>query len=265
MKKRKTNWKYVLIVAIFAFFVAVFSFWQSKFWSEEKEIIPILKIKKTKKVEPTSELVDKIIDKIIPKNFNKKTTCFFVEDLNNDDISEIILGITPTQPTYQAYLAIVIPTDETGNYKKLADFSFDKENISFRSTPCIQGEKDILDIDGDGKKELVLDLGTGGASNEAFGIFKIVWEENKIDWLKIKKKDDQIENSFFLKGGSVMHQEDFELKDLDFDGKLEIVEREGEYIGGDWESKESWKWQISVYKWDGSIFKYDKNLSELIK
>ena len=108
-----------------------------------------------------------------------------------------------------------------------------------------------------------MDLGTGGASNEAYGVFKIDWDLNKIGWLKIKGKDGEIENSFFLKGGSVMHQEVFEIKDLDSDGKMELIEKEGEYIGGEWESKENWKWQISVYKWDGSIFNYDEGLSNL--
>jgi len=262
MKKRVTNWKYILIVAIFAFFVAVFSIWQLKILPKE---LFVPEIKKQKKIEVTEELTDKIIEKIVPENFDRKTACFFVNDLDNDKISEIIIGTTPPQPTYQAYLTVVTPIDETGNYKKIADFYFDEENISFRSTPCLQEAKDILDIDGDGKKEFVLDLGTGGASNEAFGIFKIDWEKNKIEWLKIKRKDGQIENSFFLRGGSVMHQEDFELKDLDSDGKLEIIEKEGEYIGGDWESKESWKWQIFVYKWDGEIYNYDEELSNLLE
>jgi len=265
MKKRKTNWKYVLIVAIFAFFVAIFSLWQSKFWPEREEVISISKSQNSKKIEITEELVEKIIDRIVPENFDRKTACFFSDDLNNDGISEIIIGITPPQPTYQAYLAVVIPTDETGNYKKLADFSFDEENISFRSTPCLQDEKDILDIEGDGKKEFILDLGTGGASNEAFGIFKIGWEQNEVEWLKIKRKDGQIKNSFFLKGGSVMHQEDFELKDLNGDGKLELVEKEGEYIGGEWESKESWEWQISIYKWDGQFFNYNEEFLNLFE
>ena len=262
MKKRKTNWKYILIVAIFAFFVTVFSIWQLK--TLPKEIF-VSEIRKQKKIEVTEELSNKIIDKIVPENFDRKTACFFINDLNNDGISEIIIGITPAQPTYQAYLAVVTPTDGIGNYKKLADFSFDEENISFRSTPCLHDTKDILDMDEDGKKEFVLDLGAGGASNEAFGIFKIDWEKNKIEWLKIKRKDGQIENSFFLRGGSVMHQEDLELKDLDADGKMELIEKEGEYVSGDWENKESWKWQISVYKWDGEIFNYDEELSNLFE
>lgn len=260
MKKRKSNWKYVLILVVFIFFVAVFSFWQLKILPREKKELLTQEIKKPEKIEITEELVNKIINKIIPENFDRETACYFIYDFNNDGNSEILIGITPPQPALNAYLAIVIPTDNIGNYKKLADFSF-REEISFRSTPCVQNSKDVLDIDADGKKELVLDLGTGGASSEAFGIFKIEWEKSKIEWLKIKRKDGQIETSFFLKGGSVMHQEDFELKDLDSDGKLEIIEREGEYIGGDWENKESWKWQISVYKFDGQIFNYDEKLS----
>ncbi len=263
MAKRKfrTNWKYIFVLIILALIFLGFFYWQEKIWPEEE--FSEVKIKKPKKIEITEELVNKIIDKILPENYAKETACFFIDDLNGDGISEIIIGVAPNLPANEAYLTIVEPLDEIGNYKKIVEFNFnEKEGISFRSTPCIQDQKDVLDIDGDGKKEFVLDLGIGGANNEAFGIFKIDWEKNKIEWLKIKEKNGQIENSFFLKGGSVMHQEDFELKDLDGDGILEIIEKEGEYIGGEWQNKENWNWQISVYKWDGEIFEYNQELSD---
>jgi len=258
-KKFRTNWLYIFVLVILALIFWAFSSRQLKNWPEEN--FSEIKTKKAERIEITEELINKIIDKILPENFDRKTACYFLSDLNKDGISEIIVGFIKNPPTQNAYLAIVTPIDE--NFEKLADFNFgQKEDITFSSSPCLRDKKDILDVNGDGKEEMVLDLGAGGASNEAFGIFEIDLQAGKIEWLKIKEKDGEIKNSFFLKGGSVMHQEDFELKDLDGDGKMEIIEKEGEYLGGDWEKKESWKWQISVYKWDGKIFKYNEKLSE---
>ncbi|KPJ57419.1 hypothetical protein AMJ49_00570 [Parcubacteria bacterium DG_74_2] len=265
MRKQRTNWKYIFIVAILAFIVGGVSYWQCKFWPKEEVLVS--EIEKPKKIEVTEELVNKIIDKIVPKNYDRETICSFIDDLDNDEFSEIILVFTPTPPTSEAYFTIVVPTNETGNYKKIADFTFGKEDITFfRSTPCVYDTKDLLDIDNDGKKEIILDLGTGGASNEAFGVFKINWNLNKIDWLKLKRKDQIVENTYFLRGGSIMHQEIFEVKDLNSDGVMEIIEKTGEYIGTfedpeDWKKEESWKWQITVYKWNGSIFDYNEELS----
>ena len=211
-----------------------------------------------------------IIKEVIPQNYNLDTSRAFERDLNNDGLSELIIAARPTRITeisYEAYLAVVTLLDREGNYKKIGDFYFtEKDGIAFRDSP---GLDSLEDIDNDGKKEIILDLGTGGASNEAYGIFKIDWDLNKINWLKIQK-DGEIKNTFFLRGGSVMHQEDFELKDLDKDGLIEIIEEKGQYIGSsgeekDWLEEKNWKWQNSVYKWNGSIFLYNTELSNLFK
>ena len=259
-KKFKTNWKYIFILIILFFCFFGFFYWQLKIWPKEEFFE--LEIKRPKKFGITEELVRKIIDKILPENYDRKTACFFIDDLNGDGVFEIIIGITPNLPANEAYLAILEPKDEIGNYKKIADFKFsEREKISFRETPCIREVKDLLDIDGDGKKEMILSLGTGGATNEAFGIFKIDWDLKKIKWLKIRTKQGNLENSFFLKGGGIFHQEVFYLKDIDGDEILEVVEKFGQ-CEKECQKEKNWQWQISVYKWNGKIFEYSQKLSE---
>jgi len=274
LKQGKTNWKYIIIVTVLAVLVAGGIFWGE----EEQEDIPISlpEIETPEKIEITEQLTDKITDKIVTQYYSQETIKrFFIDDLNNKGSAEIIVGAVPTEIPIvdipnEAILIVVTPTDEEGSYKKIAEFKFHKEdNISFRNVPCVDDQNDLLDIEGDGIKEMVVNLGTGGASNVAFGVFKIDWEENKIEWLKVKKENGNIGNTNFLRGGSVMHQEMFYLEDLDGDEIMEAIEKMSKYIGTsgdpeDWEKEENWEWEIWVYKWDGSMFVYDEELSNLL-
>ncbi|MFQ6049741.1 MAG: hypothetical protein ACE5J0_01730 [Candidatus Paceibacterales bacterium] len=276
LKDPRTNWRYILIVVILGVIVGggIFVYQQEQeTFREEVFIVQLPQKEKPGEIEITGAIVDKIVGSILPENFDKENAEFFIEDFNKDGLQEIIISATPVvaqgESPREAYIVVVTPTDEAGSYEKIADFSFgEEENIWFRGVPNINGSDYVLDIDRDGKKEIVLDLGTGGASNEAYGIFKIDWDLNKINWLKVRREDGSVENTFFLQGGSVMHQEFFQLKDINNDGALEIIEKMSQYIGDsgkpeDWQKEENWKWQIWVYKWDGSIFIYDKELSDL--
>ena len=228
------------------------------------------------KVIEITDSIEEVINIFIPENYDKENARFFIDDLNNDGLDEIIISAfllgSELELFENVYLVIVTPKIISGEinkingFKKVADFTFcaDEIGYSMRTMPLVNSKEDILDIDGDGDKEIVLSLGTGGASNSAYGIFKINWEINKIDWLKIRKKDKSIIKTNFLKGGTVMHSEDFQLKDIDMDRKMEIIEKRGEYKGNSAyaEDLENWNWQIWVYKWNDSIFDYDEELSE---
>jgi len=104
---------------------------------------------------------------------------------------------------------------------------------------------------------------TTGEDYMAYGIFKIDWGGNKIDWLKIKNKEGELENTYFVAGCTGMAPCIFDIKDLDSDGidELidEIVDCSETRIG------ESCKFKISVYKWDGSFFTYDDKLSKILE
>ena len=133
MRRQRTNWKYIFILLILASIVGGSLCWQSKIWPKEEA--SVIEIKKPKRIEVTEELANKIMEKILPENFDRKTACFFINDLDNDQVSEIIIGITPALPAFEAYLAVVIPTDEIGNYKKIADFKFGKKILILEVLP----------------------------------------------------------------------------------------------------------------------------------
>lgn len=264
----------ILILAILAGGVV---FWQSLKIEEDLPLAIEMKPKEElKKLEITQELINKVVNKVLPENYDRESVISFIQDLNSDELEELIISATsivpPQELPRQAYIIVVTPLDKTGNFNKIAEFYFGEEEIIvFRSTPRVNifiNNSGTLDIDGDGEKEIILFLGTGGASNEAYGVFKIDWVLGEINWLKIKAEDGTVENTYFLEGGSVMHQESFYFEDINQDGVLEMIEKTGSYIGGsgeleDWEKGESWNWQIWVYKWDGLIFAYNKELSEL--
>lgn len=265
------------IILILAVFAGGIVFWQSLKIEEDLPLAIEIKPKEElEKLEITQELINKIINNILPENYDRESVVSFIQDLNSDGLEELIISATsivsPQELPHQAYIIVVTPFDKTGNFKKVAEFYFgEEEGIIFRSTPRVSfliNNSGILDIDGDGKKEIILGLGTGGASNEAYGIFKIDWVLGEINWLKIRAEDGTVENTYFLEGGSVMHQESFYFKDIDQDGILEMVEKAVLYLNGlgepeDWEKGENLNWQIWVYKWDGLIFNYNKEMSEL--
>lgn len=261
----------ILILAILAGGII---FWQSLKIEEDLPLAIEMKPKEElKKLEITQELINKIINNILPVNYDRESVVSFIQDLNSDELEELIISATsivaPQELPHKAYIIVVTPLDKTGNFNKIAEFYFgEEERIVFRSTPRVNtfiNNSGTLDIDGDGEKEIILGLGTGGASNEAYGIFKIDWILGEINWLKIKAEDGTVENTYFLAGGSVMHQESFYFEDIDQDGVLEMIEKASRYLGEfeDWEKGESLNWQVWVYKWDGLIFSYNKELSEL--
>lgn len=257
----KTNWRLLLIVIILAIIVGGGALWYIK--RPEKPYQPI-EIKKTviaKNIEVTDELANKIMDKVVPENYDRKTACFLAADLDNDNAAEIFIGALKTTPGNEGYLVVVRPTDESGDYKKIADITLSKEgnfitsawgkkeNILpgwlanlFCDKQIADGTPSFFDIDKDGKKEMILGV-EQGANWVSYGIFKINWVTNKIEWQKIKNKDGSLENTYFVSGGGAGNPTFFGVKDLDSDGTFELIA------------------QKEVYKWDGSIFNYDENLS----
>jgi hypothetical protein len=259
------------IIFILAFFVGALTRWQ--YLKMEEDIVFTSSLKPREKIKESKtkeELIDELINQVFSEDYDRENVETFLVDLNNDNSEEIILSATSivTQGglAKRALIVVVEFSEQLANFEQIAQFSFNEEDsIFFRQTPNINSQNSILDIDQDGIKEMVFDLGTGGASNEAYGIFKVDWDPKNMEWLKVTREDGTTENSYLLKGGSAMHQETFQLIDVDSDGFIEIVEWKGRYLGeGDWQKEESWEWQVWTYKWDGFVFNYDEELSELL-
>jgi len=272
----KTNWKYIIIVVILAVIVGVVALWCST--RQELSYQPP-EIRKPEKIEITEELANKVIDKIVldQKKYDRETVKFFINDLNNDKTSEIIvcLASSPGWEAEEAYVTVVTPTDKNGNYKNIGDFifSFNKEekvyfrDTPFLDTPCVDDTKNLVDIDGDGKKEMILNLGLLGVSGYAYTIFKIDWDLHKIDRIKARNKEGSIEDYYFVNAAALMHRAGFYLEGLDNDKTMEIVEiydtrvesaSEANLVE---EGNNYWKREYVVYKWNGSIFNYNEKLS----
>ena len=298
LKDQKTNWKYILIVLILAIIVGggILS------WIKMQEVSPVelLEIKKPEKIEVTEELANRILDKITldTKKYDRERAKFFINDLNNDKTPEIIVCLaTPASLTWEAgeieaYMTVVIPTDKNGNYKTIGDFIFNKEKgTPFLGRPCVAGVDEsgeiygygediygdrggFVDIDGDGKKEMIVNLGLLGASGSAYTIFKIDWDLHKLNRIKVRDKEGNVEDHYFVEAFALMHRAGFHLEDVDNDKTIEIVEVYDSYV----ESKSEtnlvekniageelyWKREYAVYKWDGSILNYNKELSNLL-
>ena len=243
---------------------------------EEKE--EEIKLSEEVAREMIEKNVSEIINKVLPLNFDRKNAEYFIDDLNNDGWLEII--VTACLPTAQsqyyekAYLGVLKVLNSKGDYQKIAGLEFGEPVTIFRDIPKVAELDDLeslQDIDGDGQKEIILYLGTGGASNEAYGIFDVDWLKQGINWLNMREENGSVQPTFLLRGGGVMHQETFQLNDLDGDGRLEIIKKSGGFIGNalteekDWGNLENWDWQKKVYRWDGAVFSYDKELTAKLK
>jgi hypothetical protein len=293
LTKGKTNWKYILIVLILSTIVGVGIFGYLRYFNEEiSSLVKFPEIKKLKKaskesetaipknVEVTNELVNKIIDKVVPTEYDRKSACFRIDDLDGDNTNEIFIGALKTTPetygAYEAYWVIVRPIDDRGNYEKLAEITLNKESNFVTSfwgkkeniivggweTNIFCKDGNFIDIDKDGKKEIISVVYTG-ADYGALGIFKIDWNLGKIDWVKIKKKDGSLEHAYFAYGGGAMYPIIFATKDFDSDGIDELIDERVDC--SETRIGESCKFKISVYKWDGSVFTYNDKLSKILE
>lgn len=273
----------ILAVVIFAIFILggiiSWEYWylRSKAVKTPEEKEEEIKLSE----EVTREMIEKnageIINKVLALNFDRKNAEYFIDDLNNDGWLEIIItACLPTaQPQYyeKAYLGVLKVLNSKGDYQKIAGLEFGEPVTIFRDIPKVAELDDLeslQDIDGDGQKEIILYLGTGGANNEAYGIFDVDWPKQEINWLNMRYENGSVQPTFLLRGGGVMHQETFQLDDINGDGRLEIIEKSGEFIGNalteekDWGNLENWEWQKKVYSWDG-VFSYDKELTAKLK
>jgi hypothetical protein len=290
LTKGKTNWKYILVVLILSMIVGLGIFGYLRYFKREISFLTqfpkIKKLKKTlkesetaipKNVEVTNELVNKIIDKVVPTDYDRKSACFRIDDLDGDNTNEIFIGALKTIPeaylAHEAYWVIVRPVDDRGNYEKLAEITLNKESNFVTSfwgkkeniivggwgTNIFCKDDNFIDIDKDGKKEIISPIFIG-ADYVALGIFKIDWNLGKIDWVKIRKKDGSLEPAYFAYGGGTANPMIFSTKDFDSDGVEELV---SEFIECSIESCDLM--EVAVYKWDGSVFNYSKEFSELLR
>jgi len=219
--------------------------------------IPGFKVKEDK-IEITEDLTKKLINNTLSAEYEDKTIRTFVADLNGDGQDEFIVsGFKKTFPgefQKEGLLMVVTPTDETGGRKKIAELIFN--SLYSREIENMGNDNSVVDIEGDGVSEIVLDLGANELGyNEFYGIFKVDFEKGTIDWLQMKAEYETVRNTEFPRGNANTGATAFEIKDVDGDGFLDVEETVYPPVhetGGEE--------MVNVYRWDGKTFVYERGL-----
>ena len=147
--------------------------------------------------------------------------------------------------------------------------------------PCVDGDvsdnnsilANILDINNDGKKEIVMNMGMLGVSDYLYKIFIVNKDNHTLEWLKIADKDGKTEDFSFSGGARAMNRSDFYFKDIDRNKTMEIIKNYEHLVGSPQEANvveqnngENLYWlnQPEAYGWNGSYYAYNQILSDSI-
>ncbi len=256
MLKTMTKMKVGVFTAIAVIIVGALTTWFLKRSREEHVYVPPAPI------EVTDELVKKIIPGLIPAGHEKDKVKILVEDLDGNGTKDIVLSsAVPPDPELgitEAKITIVEPTDTNGNYKLVAEYPFVERRDSMPYAT------NALDFDADGRKELLVRTGFGGAYTNESALFKINWDSKTLTWTKAGFPDGSKELLGLLQGASVKNYADFALVDLDSDRTLEIVVKGASLVdeAGNSLDPKNWEWNILIYKWNGEFFAYKPDLTK---
>ena len=267
----KTNIKYILIVVVLAVIsgggILGYQYW----W-----------IGKENKEQGETEVIDKMINKLLPAGFEKWAAEYsnYSADLNEDNLQEII--ITSIYPmvkeswSERAYLVIATLLNEKGDYKKIADFYFDqgmtkdeKEifNLRFGGAPTVSVETDIND---DGWKEMgaswPLSAVDPMGSGRGHAFLSLDLSTREINYLKIRNKEGEIAPAIFKAGFDYSENTylttNIKTSDIDKNGKWEVIEiNQWQKLSEPDKKIKEESWEANVYEWDGSLFSYNRELS----
>ncbi len=220
-------------------------------------------MKKIKEI--TSGEKRKIAESVIPEGSIEEGNSLFYEtyDLKNDSNLEMIVSTCfkdfPTGKNCVGWVGIFELFEDQKN-QKVGELYFDELGIfsSIDHVPSIEENQPPLDITGDGEKEILISFSHGAYTNQYF-ILDINWEKGELSALEGKDKKGEIISPFVLSSGaSAMHVQSFEIKNLDEDKPLEIVEHQCNYHY----EKEEKICESEAYKWNGSYFNYHEELSK---
>lgn len=180
-------------------------------------------------------------------NLVKKDT-----DINHNGKKEIFLV------SFAASRASAILVDASETTKALSNI-FDFSTAGYPEAEFKSDEapevSQVLDLDGDGIDEIVLDLKSYGAYSSLFGVISI--KGGKISWVKLKDENGDRHLGIFEDGASVRNATIFKV--LDSEKPPALVQ-----IFGGSQDGTNWFWNADAYQWNGSIFTRVKELSDKI-
>lgn len=272
LNNSQTNWKYLTFIILITFILSTGILW----WSKEEIVFPefpeIKKLSKVVKDENINidedisldrNIINKAIDDIVPLDISKGAINIRIADLDNNNFPEIIIYTTAFRypKNKEPYLAITTLT-EKGDYSEVSEFNFINNHYNNEYSYFLENLKDL---DGDGIKEMVFNLGP--AANLAITIYGLIdWNGKKIDWVKLRMKDEKIVSAIFSQGGGLSYSKDFRLADINNNGKKELIEIYNWYEPIEEDStKTKITINIDVYEWNGVVFSYNKELSQTIE
>jgi len=297
LKKSQTNWKYILIVIIFAIFVGggilIWIKQQEVFLSELTEIAELSEIGQPRE-KYESKISDrdivKIINEILPEECNKKEAQYYIQDLNGDKKKEVVIitccfkplsekknsytpkDIEPQCPEVERGCIVVASLEEKGGYKKIGDLKTESIFRNAIMTPVISK---FEDVDNDKQKEIFLSARGFAQYDFSEGVLDVNFKNQKLDWLKLKDEERNIQEAIFWRGSGATYSSNWDVEDVNQNGKKELIkienwwhlEKTGDMKIAKTKQLEDGTWEVcsvKAYEWDGSFFSYSEELSKII-
>jgi len=190
------------------------------------------------------------VDALLPEelkafNLNKNLIDFYNQKY-------IFVVVWKNQPELVVHLILIGP-DKKGLAVLKSNFDLNERltsdyGLNLTQTPEFLETKDI---NGDGLKEIFLNLGVGGAYTNDIGILNL--KDEKIDWIWLETSDGNKMPAIFSQGSSVRNALIFQV----VPEKYQLVQ----YLGKS-EDGLNWQWQAEAYVLSGEVFQYDPALSE---
>lgn len=200
---------------------------------------------------PSEELVLDVINKVLPDQFAKSSATYTVADLNHQEGPELIIGtiedisdLSSRPATAAVYVVSLLNTE--GEYELLGKLEYTEW---LRGIPEV---KELIDLDGDGKEEIIMSLLYGGASSSAVGILTLNDSDKRLRWAQFRDQAGKQQDAVFIIGASAVHHNYFETRGN------QIIEVLAQRLAGN----TAFVCEANVYEWDGNLFSYSKQLSE---
>lgn len=195
---------------------------------------------------------------------------WYEKALNNFDISKILpphilnpsleKNIISVQNKKYLLISAWWQTDKSQSHLYLVGFDFFKRPKLFTdlNLAAINNEvsfgpahlEKLEDLNGDDKEEIVINLESGGAYIENYGLFEI--DNNRLNWIQRKNKEGKWESAIFYEGSSVKNAALWQPLEGNF-GLVQFI--------GEANDEDQWSWKAEAYFWQGEILVYDPTTS----
>ncbi|HZX49831.1 MAG TPA: hypothetical protein VFE94_01605 [Candidatus Paceibacterota bacterium] len=207
--------------------------------------------------EPSETLARNIIAGALDIKFNAKTANYQVADLDGQGGPELIVAATENIPDLYArpstaIIQVLSVKNREGEYESIGHVEYTE---LLWGTPEV---KEVRDLNGDGDKEIFMELMYGGAASFAQGVLTVDIQRKEVGWAKLQEKSRAMGDALFIVAASAMHWNTVAFTDTDGDGRGEITTV---FAQRDVFNPADVACQVEVYEWNESLFAYAEQLS----